>query len=65
MPAELRAETQARMVYAGLSVTDTLRQNEDNKAVSLLTEQDWQMLCEQVEQACRSDIITKDGAVLY
>jgi|GEM_PF-708879 len=65
MPADLRVETQARVVYAGLSVTDTLRQIEDNKAVDLLTEQDWQMLCEQVEQACRSDIMTKDGAVLY
>ena len=65
MPTDLRLETQARVVYAGLSVTDTLRQIEDNKAVDLLTEQDWQMLCEQVEQACRSDIMTKDGAVLY
>ena len=65
MPADLRAETKARVVYAGLSVTDTLRKIEDNKAVDLLTDQDWQMLCEQVEQACRSDIITKDGAVLY
>ena len=65
MPADLRAETQARVVYAGLSITDTLRQIEDNKAVDLLNDQDWQMLCEQVEQACRSDIITKDGAVLY
>ena len=44
---------------------DTLRQIEDNKAVDLLTDQDWQMLCEQVEQACRLDIITKNGAVLY
>ena len=65
MPAELRVETKARVVYAGLSVADTLRQIEDNKVVDLLTDQDWQMLCEQVEQACRSDIITKDGAVLY
>ena len=65
MPADMRVETQERVVYAGLSVKDTLRQIEDNKAVDLLTDQDWQMLCEQVEQACRSDIITKDGAVLY
>ena len=65
MPAEVRVETKARVVYAGLSVADTLRQIEDNKVVDLLTDQDWQMLCEQVEQACRSDIITKDGAVLY
>ena len=65
MPADLRVETQARMVYAGLSVIDTLRQIENNKTVDLLTEQDQQMLCEQVEQACRSNIITKDGAVLY
>ena len=65
MPADLRVETQARMVYAGLSVTDMLRQIENNKTVDLLTEQDRQMLCEQVEQACRSKIITKDGAVLY
>ena len=65
MPADLRLETQARVVYAGLSVTDTLRQIENNKTVDLLTEQDRQMLCEQVEQACRANIITKDGAVLY
>ena len=65
MPADLRVETQARMVYAGLPVIDMLRQHADNKAVSLLTVQDWQMLCEQVEQACRPEIITKDGAVLY
>ena len=65
MPASLRAETQARVVYAGLSVTDMLRQIEDNKAFNILTEQDWEMLSEQVEQACRSDIITKDGAILY
>jgi len=65
MPADLRVETQARVVYVGLPVMETLGQIEDNKAVSLLTGQDWQMLCEQVEQACRSEIITKDGAVLY
>ena len=65
MPADLRVETQARVVYAGLSITDPLRQIEDNKAVDLLNDQDWQMLCEQVELACRSDIITKDGAILY
>ena len=65
MPADMRVETQARVVYAGLSVTDTLRKIEDNKVVDLLTGQDWQMLCEQIEQVCRSDIITKDGAVLY
>ena len=33
--------------------------------VSLLTYQDWQILREQTEQACRSDIITKEGVVLY
>ena len=65
MPADLRVETRARLVYAGLSVTDTLRQIEDNRAINLLTDQDWQLLCEQVEQACRSDITTKDGAVLH
>ena len=65
MPADLRLETQARVVFAGFSLTDKLRQIEDNKAVNLLTDQDWQMLCEQVEQACRSDIITEDGAVIY
>ena len=65
MPADLRVETRARLVYAGLSVKDTFRQIEDNKAINLLTDQDWQLLCEQVEQACRSDIITKDGAVLH
>ena len=65
MPADLRVETQPRVVYAGLSVTDTLRQIEDNKAVAVMTDQDWQVLCEQVEQACHSDIITKNGAVLY
>ena len=65
MPADLRLETQARVVFAGFSFTDKLRQIEDNKAVNLLTDQDWQMLCEQVEQACRSDIITEDGAVIY
>ena len=65
MPADLRLETQARVVFAGFSLTDKLRQIQDNKAVNLLTDQDWQMLCEQVEQACRSDIITKDGAVIY
>ena len=65
LPADLRAETQARVVYAGQSVTDTLRWNEGSKAVRLLTDQDWQMLCDQVEQACCSDIITKDGAVIY
>ena len=48
MPADLRVETQARVVYAGLSITDPLRQIEDNKAVDLLNDQDWQMLCEQV-----------------
>ena len=65
MPADLRVETQARVVYAGLSVADTLSQIENNKVVDLLTEQDRQMLCEQVEQACRAKIITKDGAILY
>ena len=65
LPGDLRVETQARLVYPGLHVTDTLRQNEGNKTVTLLTEQDWQLLCEQVEQAGRSDIITMDGAVLY
>ena len=65
MPTDLRVETQARVVYAGLSFTDTLRQIEDDKAVELLTDEDWQMLCEQVEQACSSDIITKNGAVIY
>ena len=65
MPADLRLETQARLVFAGFSLTYTLRQIENNKAVNLLTDQDWQMLYEQVEQACRSDIITKDGAVIY
>ena len=65
MPVDLRAETQARMVFAGLSVIDMLRQIENDKTVGLLTEQDRQMLCEQVEQACRSNIMTKDGAVLY
>ena len=65
IPADLRVETQARLVYAGLSVTDRLRQIENNKAINLLTDQDWPMLCEQVEQVCRSNIITKDGAVLY
>ena len=65
IPADLRVETQARLVYAGLSVTDRRRQIENNKAINLLTDQDWPMLCEQVEQVCRSNIITKDGAVLY
>ena len=65
MPADLRLETQARVVFAGFSFTDKLRQIEDNKAVNFLTDQDWQVLCEQVEQACRSDIITEDGAVIY
>ena len=65
MPADLRLETQARLVFAGFSLTYTLRQIENNKAVNLLTDQDWQMLYEQVEQACRSDIITEDGAVIY
>ena len=65
MPADLRLETQARVVFAGFSFKDKLRQIEDKKAVNLLTDQDWQMLCEQVEQACRSDIITEDGAVIY
>ena len=65
MPADLRVETQARVVYAGLSVIDKLRQIEDNKTVDVLTDQDWQVLCEQFEKACHSDIITKDGAVLY
>ena len=53
------------MIYAGLTFADTLRQNENNKTASLLTEQDWQLLCEEVEHACSSDIITKDGAILY
>ena len=65
MPTDLRTETDARVVYAGLSISDTLRQIEHNDAVKLLTDQDWQILCEQVERACRLDIITKDGAVLY
>ena len=65
MPADLRVETQARLVYTGLSVTDMLRQIEDDKAIGLLTDEDWQLLDEQVEQACRLDIITKVGAVLY
>ena len=65
IPADLQVETQSRLVYAGLPLTDTLRQNEDNKAVSILTAQDWPMLCGQVEQASCSDIFTKDGAVLY
>ena len=65
MPADLRVETQARAVYSGLPLTDTLRQNEGNRAKSLLTSQDWLSLYEQVEQSGRSDIITKDGAVIY
>ncbi len=65
MPADLRVETQARVVYAGRSIMDALGQTEDNKPVSLLVGQDWQMLCEQVEEACCSDIFTKDGAVIY
>ncbi len=65
MPVDLRVETQARMVFAGLSVIDMLRQIENDKTVGLLTEQDRQVLCERVEQACHSNIITKDGAVLY
>ena len=65
LPADLRAETQARVVYAGQSVTDSLRQIEDNKAVAVMTDQDWQVLCEEVEQAFHSGIITKNGAVLY
>ena len=65
MPADLRVETQARLVHAGLPVTDKLRQIEDDKAVGILTDQDWQLLCEQVAHACRSDIKTKVGAVLY
>ena len=65
MPGDLRVETQARLIYAGLTFADTLRQNENNKTASLLTEQDWQMLCEEVEHACSSDIITKEGAILY
>ena len=39
MPADLRVETEARMVYAGLSFKDMLRQIENNKTVDLLTEQ--------------------------
>ena len=65
MPADLRLETKARMVYTGLSVSNTLRKIENNNTVNFLTEQDWQMLREKVEQACRSNIISKDGAVLY
>ena len=65
MPADLRAETHARPVYAGLPVIDILSQNKSNRAVRLLTDQDWQIIFEQVEQARRLDIITKDGAVLY
>ena len=65
MAADLRIETQARVVYAGLSVLDMIRRIENNKTVGRLTGQDWQILCEQIEQACRSDIITNDGAVLY
>ena len=33
MPADLRLETQARVVFAGFSFTDKLRQIEDNKRV--------------------------------
>ena len=65
MPEDLRAETQARSVYAGLSFADKLRQIKGKKEISLLTQQDWYMLCEQVEEAGRSEIITKDGVVLY
>ena len=65
MPADLRLETHARPVYAGLPLTETLRLNECNGAVKLLTDQDWDMICEQVEQAGRSEIITKDGAIIY
>ena len=65
MPADLSAETQARSVYAGLPLTETLRLNECNGAVKLLTDQDWDMITEQVEQAGRSEIITKDGAIIY
>lgn len=65
MPADMRVETQARLVYPGLPVAYTIRQNQDNRAVSLLTGQDWQMLCEQLEKAACSGITTKEGAVLY
>ena len=65
MSADPRVEAKARVIYEGLSISATLRQSEDNKAVSFLTEQDWQLLCEQFEKARCSEIITKDGAVLY
>ena len=65
MPTDLRVETAARCVYSGLPFADGFRQDVGNRPVSSLTEQDWQMLCDQVEQAGRSDITTQDGATLY
>ena len=50
MPGDLRLEAQARVVYAGLSVTDTLRQIERDKAVEVLTEQDWQLLVNRLNR---------------
>jgi Ribonuclease G/E len=65
MPADLRVETKARAIYAGQSLEDKLKQNERKRAVSIITEQDWQLLFEQIEGAGRQGIITKAGAVLY
>ena len=65
MSADPRVEAKARVVYPGLSISATLRQSEGNKPVSILTDQDWQLLCEEVDQARCSQIITKDGAILY
>ena len=65
MPTDLRVETQPRLVYPGLPISFTLGQNEGNKLVSLLTDDDWRFLCEQVYQAEFSGITTKEGAVLY
>ena len=65
MPADLRVETQPRLVYPGLPISFKLGQNEGNKLVSLLTDDDWRLLCEQVYQAEFSGITTKEGAVLY
>ena len=65
MPKDLRVETKTRSVYAGLPLKEKLGYTDSNSAFSLFSDRDRQVLCEQLERANQSEIITKDGAVLY
>ena len=65
MPKDLRLETKARSVYAGQSLKEKLNYHHGDRAFGLLSDRDWQVLCEELERADQAKIITKDAAVIY